>query len=159
MTRIATQTDFNFFYSLYMHPDVNPFLLYEMMDAESFLPIFNELERKGQLYIFEDAEQAVGMFKLVPQQQRNAHIVYLGGLAIDPVHSGKGYGSMMMEEIKFLAKQKGFLRIELSVATGNEKAIQLYKKAGFVHEGVLKNYTFLKSKNQFIDEAVMAFLF
>jgi RimJ/RimL family protein N-acetyltransferase len=58
-----------------------------------------------------------------------------------------------------LAKQKGFLRIELSVATGNEKAIELYKKAGFLHEGVLKNYTFLKSKNQFIDEAVMAFLF
>jgi L-phenylalanine/L-methionine N-acetyltransferase len=159
MTRKATQADFHFFYRLYMHQHVNPFLLYEIMDAESFLPIFNELESKGQLYIFEDKEQAVGMFKLVPQHHRNSHIVYLGGLAIDPDHSGKGFGSMMMEEIKLLAKQNGFLRIELTVATGNEKAIELYKKAGFIHEGVLKNFTFLKSKNQFIDEAVMAFLF
>ncbi len=159
MTRKVTQADFNFIYSLYMHQEVNPFLLYEMMDAESFLPIFNELESKGQLYIFEDKEQAVGMFKLVPQHHRNSHIVYLGGLAIDPDHSGKGYGRKMMEEIKLFAKQKGFLRIELTVATGNKKAIELYKKAGFTHEGVLKNYTFLNSKNQFIDEAVMAFLF
>lgn len=65
----------------------------------------------------------------------------------------------MMEEIKAYAKKNGFLRIELTVATTNEKAIQLYLKAGFHHEGVLKKYTYLKSKDHFVDEAVMAYLF
>ncbi len=159
MIRKATQADFDFLYYLYMHPQVNPFLLYELMNPENFRSVFDELEHKGLLYIFEHGEEPVGMFKLVPQHYRNKHIVYLGGLAIDPEQSGKGYGLLMMEEIKTYAKQNGFLRIELTVATSNEKAIQLYLKAGFHHEGVLKKYTYLKSKDQFIDEAVMSFLF
>ena len=110
------------------------------------------------LYIFEDEGEAVGMCKLVPQHYRNKHIVYLGGLAIDPEKSGKGYGLQMMKEIIAYAKQNGFLRIELTVATSNEKAIQLYLKAGFHHEGILKKYTYLKSKDQYLDEAVMAYL-
>ncbi len=144
---------------LYMHPQVNPFLLYEPMNAENFLTVFNDLEKKGVLYIFEDQQESIGMFKLVPQHYRNTHIVYLGGIAIDPEHTGKGHGLQMMEEIKVYAKKNGFLRIELTVATTNEKAIQLYLKAGFHHEGVLKKYTYLKSKDHFVDEAVMAYLF
>ena len=137
MIRKATHADFNFMFYLYMHPQVNPFLLYEPMNAENFLTVFNDLEKKGVLYIFEDQQESIGMFKLVPQHYRNTH----------------------MEEIKVYAKKNGFLRIELTVATTNEKAIQLYLKAGFHHEGVLKKYTYLKSKDHFVDEAVMAYLF
>ncbi len=144
---------------LYMHPQVNPFLLYEPMTADNFLTVFNDLEKKGVLYIFEDQQESIGMIKLVPQHYRNTHIVYLGGIAIDPEQTGKGHGLQMMEEIKGFAKKNGFLRIELTVATTNEKAIQLYLKAGFHHEGVLKKYTYLKSKDHFVDEAVMAYLF
>lgn len=158
MIRKATPSDFNFMFYLYMHPGVNPFLLYEMMNTENFHTVFNELEKKEVLYIFEDNHKSVGMFKLVPQHYRNKHIVYLGGLAIDPEQASKGFGLQMMEEIKTYAKQEGFLRIELTVATSNEKAIQLYLKAGFHHEGVLKKYTYLKSKDQYMDEAVMAYL-
>jgi RimJ/RimL family protein N-acetyltransferase len=158
MLRKATQADFNFMFYLYMHPQVNPFLLYEVMTAENLQLVFDELEKRGVLYIFEDAGEAVGMCKLVPQHYRNNHIVYLGGLAIDPEKSGKGYGLQMMKEIINYAKQHGFLRIELTVATQNLKAIQLYLKAGFHHEGILKKYTYLKSKDQYIDEAVMAYL-
>lgn len=159
MIRKATHADFNFMFYLYMHPQVNPFLLYEPMNAENFLTVFNDLQKKGVLYIFEDQQESIGMFKLVPQHFRNTHIVYLGGIAIDPEQTGKGHGLQMMEEIKSFAKKSGFLRIELTVATTNEKAIQLYLKAGFHHEGVLKKYTYLKSKDHFVDEAVMAYLF
>lgn len=159
MIRKATPADFHFLYYLYMHPQVNPFLLYEYMQQEDFHAVFDELQHKEVLYIFEEQGDDVGMFKLIPQQFRNAHIAYLGGVAVDPGQSGKGLGLKMMEEIKTYARQNGFLRIELTVATSNEKAIQLYVKAGFHHEGVLKKYTYLKSKDHYIDEAVMAFLF
>lgn len=159
MIRKATSQDFGFLYYLYMHPQVNPFLLYEFMHPEDFRSVFNELQNKGVLYIFEDAGEPVGMFKLVPQHYRNTHIVYLGGIAIDPEEAGKGYGLRMMEEVIEFARKQGFLRIELTVSTSNQKAIQLYTKAGFHHEGVLKKYTYLKSKDEFVDEAVMAYLF
>jgi putative acetyltransferase len=49
-------------------------------------------------------------------------------------------------------------RIELSVATHNQKACQLYETVGFQKEGVFKNYGFLKSENRFVDEYAMAIL-
>jgi RimJ/RimL family protein N-acetyltransferase len=159
MIRKAAANDIDFFYYLHMHPQVNSFLLYEKMEPEHFKPIFHDLLDKGVLYLFIQKFITVGMFKLMPQQYRNSHIVYLGGLAIDPQQAGKGLGLKMMEAIKEYAKAEGFKRIELSVAAINEKAINLYLKAGFEKEGVLKNFTFLKSENKFLDEVMMAYLF
>jgi putative acetyltransferase len=96
------------------------------------------------------------MFKLIPLTYRTSHIAYLGGLAVHPVFAGKGYGLAMLKEILAYAKQLGFLRVELSVASVNDKAIYLYEKAGFVKEGVLRKYTYLKSENRFLDEVMMA---
>lgn len=156
MIRKATTSDFDYICSLYMHPQVNPYLLYEMMDAAAFKPIFDDLLSKEVKYIFETDGKAVGMFKLIPLQHRNSHIAYLGGLAIDPAFSGKGYGLKMLNEIIDYVKAKGFLRVELSVATINEKAIRLYEKAGFEKEGVFRKFTYLKSEDRFLDETVMA---
>ena len=158
MIRKATATDIDFIYGLYMHPAVNPFLLYEPMDKESFAPIYNDLLATGVKFIYED-NGPVGMFKLIPLTFRTSHIVYLGGLAIHPDHAGKGYGRKMLNEIIEFAGKQGFLRIELSVANINEKAIGLYQQAGFKKEGVLKKYSFLKQNNVFFDEILMAYLY
>jgi RimJ/RimL family protein N-acetyltransferase len=159
MIRKAAKSDFHFLYYLYMHPQVNPYLLYEYMQQDDFHAVFDALQQKAVLYIFEVNNEPMGMFKLMPQQHRNAHIAYVGGFAVDPEKGGKGYGLQMMNELIAYARQQGFRRLELTVSTNNEKAIQLYLKAGFQHEGVLKRYTYLKSKDQYVDEAVMAYLF
>jgi RimJ/RimL family protein N-acetyltransferase len=159
MIRAAATVDFNFIYALYMHPAVNIYLLYEPMDENSFRPIFNELMSHNQLFVFEDGGQPVGMCKIVPQQYRNAHIAYLGGVAVDPAFAGKGYGTLMMTAIMNFIRDRGFKRIELSTATHNEKAIALYQKLGFQKEGVLQRFTYIASRNEYWDEAVMAYLF
>ena len=159
MLRKAVAEDFEFLYRLYMHPQVNRFLLYEQMDADSFLPIVNDLIEKEYLFIYEDNNKAIGMCKLEPHLYRNSHIVYLGGVAIHPSYSGKGEGIKMVQEIIDYAKEKKFLRIELSVASVNGRAIRLYEKAGFAKEGVLKKFTYLKNENKFLDELMMAYLF
>lgn len=158
MIRRATSDDFKFIYELYMDPQINPFLLYEQMHTNEFTSVFNDLLGKGVLYVYEVDEVPTGMCKLVPQQYRNSHIVYLGGVAIHPFFGGKGEGLKMMQDIIGFVKQNGFLRIELSVAAINEKAIRLYEKVGFVKEGVLKKFTYLKSEDKFLDEAMMAYL-
>jgi putative acetyltransferase len=158
MIRLANIEDFDFVYSLYFHSTINPFLLYEMMNKADFQPIFEDLRLKNQLFIFEQNENKIGMFKLYGLTYRTSHIAYLGGLAISPDFGGLGFGKMMLEEIIVFAKMRGFLRIELSVAVQNEKAIYLYEKAGFVKEGILRNYTYLKSENRFLDEYIMSYL-
>ena len=159
MIRLATKEDFNFIYGCYMHPQVNPYLLYEDMDAESFLPIFDNLILQSVKYIYATDNKNVGMFKLIPLQHRNHHIAYLGGLAIHPSFAGKGEGRKMLEAIIKLICSNGFLRIELSVAATNRKAIQLYEKLGYEKEGVLGKFTHLKSEGRFIDEVMMALIF
>jgi L-phenylalanine/L-methionine N-acetyltransferase len=159
MIRNITSKDFDFIYSLYMHPLVNPFLLYEEMDKVSFIPIFNDLVAKNIIYIFSAEGNDAGMFKLIKQEHRDSHKAYLGGLAIHPSYAGKGYGLKMMNEIIELGKSMGILRMELSVATFNDKAIALYEKTGFQKEGVMKKFTHLQKEGRFIDEQLMSYLY
>jgi ribosomal protein S18 acetylase RimI-like enzyme len=156
--RVATIQDFSFVYSLYMHPVTNSWLLYELMDEGAFRPIFEELVNKKLLYIFMEGGKDCGMFKLVPQKYRNSHIIYLGGVAIDPAQQGRGLAATMIGEAMAVAEAGGFTRIELTVATINQKAIGVYEKAGFKTEGILKNYTYLASEKRYIDEQVMAYM-
>ncbi|WP_310380216.1 GNAT family protein [Flavobacterium sp.] len=156
MLEKVSAVDFDIIYKLYMNPEVNPYLLYEMMDEETFRIIFDDLLQQEVLYLYKENSVPVGMCKLIRQKHRNEHLLYVGGVAIHPNHSGKGFGKKMMLEIIDFCSKTGVLRIELSVASSNIKAIRLYEKAGFTKEGVMKNYTYLKSKNQFIDEVLMS---
>ena len=160
MYRNATQNDLQFIYDLYMHPQVNPYLLYEFMTIEDFKPIYNKLLEGGIKYIFEEENgTSIGMFKLFPWTYRASHIAYLGGLAIHPAYAGKGFGVKMMQEIIELANQKDYKRIELSVSTENIRAIKLYKTVGFEEEGIMRKYTYLKCEGRFLDELLMSYIF
>ena len=159
MIKQAAATDFDFIFLLYMHPSTNPFLLYEPMDEKSFEPIFTDLLYKNFLFVYEHNDEAIGMCKLVPQPHRNAHTIYLGGVAIHPSYSGKGHGSKMMKDIIEYAGANGYKRIELSTAIHNDAAIKLYEKCGFKREGILEKYTWFKNESVFWDEVMMAYLF
>lgn len=159
MIRPVQLSDFDFIYDLYMHPQINPYLLYENMEKDSFLPIFTELHRDGVLYIFSHEGSDIGMFKLIPLRHRTSHIAYLGGVAIDPALTGKGYATAMFSDIIALGRSMHLGRIELSASVDNTRAIQLYEKCGFEREGILRRYTYLRSENRYIDEVLMAYLY
>jgi L-phenylalanine/L-methionine N-acetyltransferase len=158
MTRKATQNDLQFVYDLYMHPQVNPHLLYENMNLEQFRPIYESLLNDGVEYIFEDNGTPVGMFKLIRLKHRCSHTAYIGGLAIHPDFAGKGFGVKMMQEIIDLGKENNLLRLELSVGSENKVAQKLYEKVGFEKEGVLRKYTHLVGEGRFLDEVMMSYL-
>ena len=158
MLRHALPNDFNFVHALYMHPQVNPWLLYEPMDASEFMPVYEELLYRRVKYIFEIDGVPVGMCKLIPETHRSAHVLYLGGLAIAPHYAGRSYGRQLIEAVKTHAQKNGFSRIALTVAVSNEKARRLYFKTGFREEGVLKQYTYIRSRNEYLDEMLMALL-
>ena len=123
-----------------------------------FKPIYHDLLRQGIIYVYHDGGSDRGMFKLVPLTHRSSHVAYLGGLTIEPLSAGQGYGLKMMHEIIEHARGRGFLRIELSAAVVNQKAVRLYSKVGFEKEGILRKYTYQKSENKFLDEVMMSFI-
>ncbi len=159
MLQLITNEDFEQVYNLYMHPKINPHLLYEQMDEKSFLPIYEKLVAEKIVYLYVHANSVAGMCKLKPLDYRSAHVIYLGGFAIHPFFWGKGLGVKMLDEIIEFVKAKNFKRIELSVGIRNEKAIATYEKAGFIKEGILRKYTYLSSENEYIDEVMMSYLF
>ena len=70
---------------------------------------------------------------------------------------GKGYGYSATEKtVEFAFYQLGLNRVFLKVIEENEAAIKLYKKLGFVQEGVLRESIFKNDKLK--NQVVMALL-
>jgi L-phenylalanine/L-methionine N-acetyltransferase len=159
MLIVATKLDITYLHRLYMHPSINPYLLYEQMEIEEFTEAISPLIDQGIIYLYRNQNgQDVGMVKLYRHTHRSYHIFYLGGFAVDPDHTGHGYGKEILRACIDHAWAKGGARVELSVWVGNDKAIYQYKSVGFKEEGILRNYTYLASENRYLDEMMMSVL-
>lgn len=72
-----------------------------------------------------------------------AHIVdegHINNIAVKKEYQSKGFGTMLMNDMIDIAKQKNIVALTLEVEEGNDKAINLYKKFDFKVEGVRKKY-------------------
>ena len=94
---------------------------------------------KGQPYYVAVADGAVvGWCGVQPVHgQARAHVGMLG-MGLLPSVRGQGIGQSLMRVTVDAAFAFGFSRIELSVRADNERAIALYRRLGFMHEGVLR---------------------
>ncbi len=66
-----------------------------------------------------------------------AHVT---NVAVHPAHRRRGIGCMLMLALMYSALAKGALRMTLEVRVSNHGAQQLYKKLGFVSEGIRRGY-------------------
>lgn len=86
------------------------------------------------------------------QRVRHVGQVTIGVL---PSYQGLGLGSLLMDEAIAWAEKSGLLRLELSVFASNKTAIALYKKCGFVVEGLRKGFL-RQADGSFEDDLLMA---
>lgn len=66
-----------------------------------------------------------------------AHIT---NIAVHPEYRDFGIGTMLMESLISICKIENVIGITLEVRVSNQRAINLYKKFGFVEEGIRKAY-------------------
>jgi putative acetyltransferase len=85
---------------------------------------------------------------------RRQHVASLG-MGVRDDFTGRGIGSALLGELIEIADNwLNIRRVELTVFVDNAAAIALYKKFGFVNEGMLKDYAFRAGK--FADVYTMA---
>jgi RimJ/RimL family protein N-acetyltransferase len=85
--------------------------------------------------------------------RKNAHTAALG-VAIRRKYRGLGLGLAMMQAGIAWAREVGITKLKLGVFATNRAALGLYRKLGFVQEGLLRGEVKLAGKP--VDELVMA---
>lgn len=112
------------------------------------------IERNAPVFYAIKNDQVVGWIDISPS--KNPRMAHRGGLGMGLSKDirGKGIGTKLMTAALDHAKRIGLEMIELSVYTTNTSAIALYKKLGFVEEGVQRK--FRKLDGQYFDALMMA---
>lgn len=158
MLRLATPADRDAVYSIYMHPEVIPYLGYDPMPAEAFAPIFQELLDCRSFFIFERDRKVAGFIRSSRQPGRAAHVAYLGTFAVSPDFHGTGVARQIVEELIAMLKKQGVLRLELQLEPDNPRALAFYTKIGFQQEGRLRAAYKRASDPHYTDEIYMGML-
>lgn len=123
-----------------------PFLLREpeeitltVEEEKAFLAA--RADDKGTLMLLsEDEEGITGLCSLTPAGP-HLRVAHRSTVAISLISRawGKGLGTAMLRELLSFAKEYGYKQAELEVVEGNDTAIALYKKLGFVPYGTRPN--------------------
>jgi RimJ/RimL family protein N-acetyltransferase len=100
---------------------------------------YQQMVDSGKAYplvcIDESTAKPVGILDLFKQTPDVMQHTMLVGMYVKPEYQGIGVGTMLMDNMKTLAKRLHLSRVWLTVFEGNTPAERLYRKIGFVECG------------------------
>lgn len=100
--------------------------------------ILEDAEAETSIFLIAEAEgKIVGFTRLAGNKLKRFRHKAGFGICILKEYWGYGIGRVLFENILMCADASGIEKISLTVVETNIKAIQLYKKYGFVEEGLL----------------------
>lgn len=116
--------------------------------------IKNVLSTDNQMIFVADENRLVGFLGAYGGGfKRNRHSAYIV-TGILQEYAGRGLGTQFFQSVEEWAIAHNIHRLELTVMCHNERAVHLYKKVGFVVEGIKKDS--LRINDQYVDEYYMA---
>jgi len=104
--------------------------------------------------VLSDGDLVAGWCTIIaPAREIQSHV---GGLAMGlrPEWRDRGWGTKLLRETLAAADTFGYRRVELTVYAGNTHAAALYRKLGFVEEGVKRQSVCIDGA--YLDEILMA---
>ena len=121
-------------------------------EMESYIKNMNS---SGSLILVAETDSKFAGFLTAERgfAHRIKHSAYIV-LGVLKEYSNHGVGTHLMEQLLKWASESKIIRLELTVMCHNEKALALYKKMGFVIEGIKKKSIFID--NKYIDEYYMS---
>lgn len=98
---------------------------------------YEQLEKSNALYMVAEREgQIIGVCGLV-ESYGEAEIY---NVSVDSNYRRRGVGTLLMRELLAEGSRKGINAYTLEVRAGNEAAIYLYEKLGFMKEGLRRGF-------------------
>jgi len=118
----------------------------------------SRLEPKDGVHhlVAEVSGRVVGFAEVVrsPSEPRHAHVAELNMVCTHPEFVGQGVGRTLTEAVIDLADNwLNVRRLGLIVFADNPRAIRLYERLGFEHEGVMREFGF--KRGGYVDAIVM----
>jgi len=105
-------------------------------------------------YVAVEGKRVVGWCDIIPMKGIDFAHCGLLGMGVHKDYRGQGLGTGLLDTTLDAAKEFGIERVELEVYTSNIRAIRLYDKFGFVHEGIKTKAR--KLDGEYYDIKVMA---
>lgn len=119
-------------------------------------PFFDDKTDPSNTLIAEDGGKVLGYVVLhqsIPLPS-HSHVLEISGLAVDPLHQGRGVGRFLIQWAKVEAQRRGAAKLSLRVLSPNEPARRLYESCGFSIEGILRDEFVLAGQR--LDDILMA---
>ena len=124
------------------------------MPSERARDFYGTLTANDHVMVGEVDGRVVGFAILGVRDGKRRHSAWLG-IAVHDEFARRGVGRALMQSLLELAdKWIGLARVDLEADAGNERAIAMYRRVGFVEEGRQKKAYF--SDGQFTDAVLMA---
>jgi len=118
-------------------------------------PFFDAGTRPEDVLVAVVGERIAGYLKLRPVAlPASGHVQEIHGFAVDPDRQGRGLGRFLLEGARREAMARGARRITLRVLGTNQRAIALYRAAGYREEGRLEGQFLLEGRS--VDDVFMA---
>lgn len=95
------------------------------------------IEKKNPHFVATHDGDVVGWCEIVRLEKPLFRHVGILEMGLVPEWRAKGIGMSMIAAALDAAKERGFVRVELTVFADNKRAVALYEKAGFRKEGEL----------------------
>jgi len=93
--------------------------------------------QKGPILLAEDESgQLLACVSLEVRGNRG----YLGQLAVDPAHQGKGLGHLMVQAAEEHLRTKGCDAVDITVLNLRPELLPLYRCLGYVETGVVEDF-------------------
>ena len=117
----------------------------------------NNIEKGHPQFVALVGGRVVGWCDVVPMERATLAHAGLLGMGVIEGHRGSGIGTALMRATLTKAKAIGLARVELTVREENLRAIALYKRVGFIAEGLKRNAWRVDGKDSNV--ILMALLF
>ncbi|HEX6838223.1 MAG TPA: GNAT family N-acetyltransferase [Polyangia bacterium] len=124
------------------------------MPSERPIDFYGRWGKDDHVMVAELDGRVVGYAGLHLRDGKRRHSAWLG-IAVHDEFAGRGAGQLLMQSLLELADQWiGLVRVDLEASAGNERAIAMYRRYGFVEEGRQKKAYF--AEGGYEDAVLMA---
>ena len=109
------------------------------------------------ILVAESRNKIIGIINVFPGvNSKDNHTADLG-IHVVAEYRNQGIGTRLMQNALDWSLARGYKKITLSAFATNARAIHLYKKFGFVHEGVRRQQ--FRVHGEYVDDVLMAKFF